>query len=298
MIDDRSSGEIDALARLAPLHNPPARRGHPPCPGDVPRRAAGRGLRHRVLRRPAAGGRAPTPSTGALAQREASVATACTASATQYVAAAAAAVPGPPAGDLDQIVLHLGNGASAAAIRGGRPVDTSMGLTPLEGLVMGTRAGDLDPGAAAAPAAPCRGARPDGLEDLLHHRSGLEGMAGHHDFRDLLARRGRRRRGRDRHGVRRLLPPAAQVRRRLPRRARRRRRRDLHRGGRGERPAGAGRRAWPAWTASGSRSTRSATTRCPVARGGSPPTPLASRSSWSPPTRRSRSPGRRRPWSR
>ena len=43
------------------------------------------------------------------------------------------------------IVLHLGNGASAAAIHGGRSVDTSMGLTPLEGLVMGTRSGDLDP---------------------------------------------------------------------------------------------------------------------------------------------------------
>ena len=63
---------------------------------------------------------------------------------------------GRPVGDLDQIVLHLGNGASASAISGGRPVDTSMGLTPLEGLVMGTRAGDLDPGVLAAPAAPRR----------------------------------------------------------------------------------------------------------------------------------------------
>ena len=50
------------------------------------------------------------------------------------------------AGPLNQIVLHLGNGASASAIVGGRPVDTSMGLTPMEGLVMGTRSGDIDPG--------------------------------------------------------------------------------------------------------------------------------------------------------
>ena len=46
---------------------------------------------------------------------------------------------------MNLVVLHLGNGASAAAVRGGRSIDTSMGLTPLEGLVMGTRSGDLDP---------------------------------------------------------------------------------------------------------------------------------------------------------
>ena len=79
--------------------------------------------------------------------------------------------------ELDQVVLHLGNGASAAAIRGGRPVDTSMGFTPLEGLVMGTRAGDLDPGVLLHLLR--RGDLDvDGLEDLLHHRSGLEGLAG------------------------------------------------------------------------------------------------------------------------
>ena len=64
--------------------------------------------------------------------------------------------------ELNQIVLHLGNGASASAVRGGRPVETSMGLTPLEGLVMGTRSGDLDPGVAVPPAA---GRRPGRRRD-------------------------------------------------------------------------------------------------------------------------------------
>ncbi len=64
----------------------------------------------------------------------------------RYVSEQAAAFLGRPLGGLKQIVLHLGNGASASAIAGSRPVDTSMGLTPMEGLVMGTRSGDIDPG--------------------------------------------------------------------------------------------------------------------------------------------------------
>ena len=64
----------------------------------------------------------------------------------QYVSEQVATFLGEPLASLNQIVLHLGNGASASAIVGGRPVDTSMGLTPMEGLVMGTRSGDVDPG--------------------------------------------------------------------------------------------------------------------------------------------------------
>src|SRR5690606_25532723 len=63
----------------------------------------------------------------------------------QYVSRTAAIVSGRPADTLRQIVLHLGNGASASAVVGGRAVDTSMGMTPLEGLVMGTRTGDIGP---------------------------------------------------------------------------------------------------------------------------------------------------------
>jgi acetate kinase len=94
-------------------------------------------------------------------------------------------VLGRDVAELDQIVLHLGNGASASAVRGGRPLDTSMGLTPLEGLVMGTRAGDLDPGVVVH-LLRHGGLDVDGLEDLLHHHSGLAGLSGHADFRDLV----------------------------------------------------------------------------------------------------------------
>jgi acetate kinase len=87
-------------------------------------------------------------------------------------------------GGLRQIVLHLGNGASASAVVGGRPVDTSMGMTPLEGLVMGTRGGDVDPGALLH-LARTAGLSVDDLDDLLNHRSGLKGLTGRTDMRDV-----------------------------------------------------------------------------------------------------------------
>jgi acetate kinase len=104
----------------------------------------------------------------------------------KYVSEAAAAFLDRPLADLKQIVLHLGNGASVCAVDGGRSVETSMGFTPLEGLVMGTRTGDIDP------AVPLHLARHgqfsiDSLDDLLNKRSGLKGMAGHGDMRDILA---------------------------------------------------------------------------------------------------------------
>ena len=88
-----------------------------------------------------------------------------------------------PAG-ISQIVLHLGNGASASAIVGGRPVDTSMGMTPMEGLVMGTRSGDVDPGIIFYLARTAAMATED-IENMLNRRSGVYGLAGHNDFREL-----------------------------------------------------------------------------------------------------------------
>ena len=85
------------------------------------------------------------------------------------------------------VTLHLGNGCSAAAVRDGRCVDTTMGLTPLAGLVMGTRAGDVDPGLAAYLAA--RGIDVAAQARALNEASGLEGLAGENDMRELLARR-------------------------------------------------------------------------------------------------------------
>lgn len=86
--------------------------------------------------------------------------------------------------DVNVIVLHLGNGASATAVQGGRSVDTSMGLTPLEGLVMGTRSGDVDP-ALHAHLHRQNGWSLDEIDRALNRESGLKGMSGENDFREL-----------------------------------------------------------------------------------------------------------------
>ena len=105
----------------------------------------------------------------------------------EFVSRRTADVLGQPYEQLNQIVLHLGNGASASAIENGRAVDTSMGLTPLEGLVMGTRPGDLDPGLLIHLIRD-RGMSADEVSTLLNRKSGLEGMCGARDFRELLTR--------------------------------------------------------------------------------------------------------------
>jgi acetate kinase len=83
-----------------------------------------------------------------------------------------------------QITLHLGNGASAAAVHNGRAMDTSMGLTPLAGLVMGTRTGDIDPGIIFHLAREAK-MSVDEIDTLLNKKSGVKGLAGVNDFRAL-----------------------------------------------------------------------------------------------------------------
>jgi acetate kinase len=102
----------------------------------------------------------------------------------QYVSRAAATLLGRPVEQTKLIVFHLGNGASVCAIDGGRSVDTSMGMTPLEGLVMGTRSGDLDPGAIFHLNREA-GLSVAELDTLLNRRSGILGLSGHGDMRDL-----------------------------------------------------------------------------------------------------------------
>lgn len=103
----------------------------------------------------------------------------------EYVSNRAAAFLGRDYGELNQVVLHLGNGASASAIAGGRPLDTSMGLTPLEGLVMGTRSGDIDPGVLMH-LNRAAGMNVDEIDRILNRSSGLKGLSGVNDFRALL----------------------------------------------------------------------------------------------------------------
>ncbi|MBW1749918.1 MAG: acetate kinase, partial [Deltaproteobacteria bacterium] len=101
-----------------------------------------------------------------------------------YVARQAALYLNRPVEELNIITLHLGNGASAAAIRGGKSIDTSMGLTPLEGLVMGTRSGDLDP-AILFYLNRESGLDMDTLDTLLNKESGLKGICGENDMRTI-----------------------------------------------------------------------------------------------------------------
>ncbi len=101
-----------------------------------------------------------------------------------YVARQAAQYLDTPIEELNIITLHLGNGASAAAIQGGRCIDTSMGMTPLEGLVMGTRSGDIDP-AILFYLARESGLGIDELDTLLNKKSGLKGICGDNDMRRI-----------------------------------------------------------------------------------------------------------------
>ncbi len=101
-----------------------------------------------------------------------------------YVARRAAAALDRSLAELKLVTLHLGNGASMAAVDGGRSVETSMGLSPLEGLVMGTRSGDLDP-AVIFHLIREAGMAPDEVERVLNRESGLKGLCGENDLRTI-----------------------------------------------------------------------------------------------------------------
>jgi len=108
-----------------------------------------------------------------------------------YVTKKAAKLMDRPLKTLNLISLHLGNGASAAAVKGGISIDTSMGMTPLEGLIMGTRSGDIDP-AIIFYLKRKIGLERDAVETLLNKQSGLKGICGVNDMRRIeeLARDG------------------------------------------------------------------------------------------------------------
>ena len=105
-----------------------------------------------------------------------------------YVAEKAAEHMGRELEDLDLITIHLGNGASMAAIKKGISVDTTMGMTPLAGLVMGTRCGDVDP---ALPffLADHLGMSLKEIDNLLNKESGLKGICGSNDMREVIAKK-------------------------------------------------------------------------------------------------------------
>ncbi|SEI07329.1 MULTISPECIES: acetate kinase [unclassified Leifsonia] len=174
---------IEDLSELAPLHNPAnlegiraAKKAFP----DVPHVAIFDTAFHQTMPPPAY-----TYAIDAeVAERHRVRRYGFHGTSHKFVSEAAAAFLGRPLGELRQIVLHLGNGASACAVDGGRSVETSMGMTPLEGLVMGTRSGDLDPAVLIHLARRAQ-LSTDDLDELLNRRSGLLGLSGRSDMRDV-----------------------------------------------------------------------------------------------------------------
>ncbi|MFK4117977.1 acetate kinase [Streptomyces longwoodensis] len=186
VIDDAVIAEIERLIPVAPLHNPAnltgirtARALRP----DLPQVAVFDTAFHTTMPESAAR-YAIDPR---IADRHRIRRYGFHGTSHAYVSRATAELLGKAPEDVNVIVLHLGNGASASAVRGGRCVDTSMGLTPLEGLVMGTRSGDLDP-AVIFHLARVGGMSMDEIDTLLNKRSGLFGLCGDNDMREIRRR--------------------------------------------------------------------------------------------------------------
>jgi acetate kinase len=184
IVDDALRAELGALTDLAPLHMPPALAvldaARERLPGAVHVACFDTAF-HRAL--PEVAQRLPLPDRY---WRE---------GVRRYgfhglSYTSALAVLGPAAARGRVLVIHLGNGCSMAAVRDGRPVDTTMSFTPAAGLVMGTRTGDIDPGVLVH-LIRTEGLGADDLERLVTRESGLRGISGGtSDMRDLLARRG------------------------------------------------------------------------------------------------------------
>ncbi|OBB92532.1 acetate kinase [Mycobacterium sp. 852002-40037_SCH5390672] len=183
VLDDTVIGRLHELSELAPLHNPPALKGIEVARKLLPDIAHiavfDTGFFHDLP---------PAAATYAidreLAQQYQIRRYGFHGTSHRYVSEQAAAFLDRSVGGLKQIVLHLGNGCSASAIAGARPLDTSMGLTPLEGLVMGTRSGDIDPSVVGY-LSHTADMGVDDIESMLNQRSGVLGLSGERDFRRL-----------------------------------------------------------------------------------------------------------------
>ncbi|WP_116107024.1 acetate/propionate family kinase [Lewinella sp. IMCC34191] len=186
LITDQVEKDIEALADLAPLHNPVnlegiriARTLFP----DIPHFAVFDTSFHHSLPR-----RARTYALPQTLMEEHGIRRyGFHGISNQYVAGRAATFLKQDYRSLRLISCHLGNGCSVTAIEFGRSIETSMGMTPLEGLVMGTRSGDIDPGILAYLNRQTGMSAAD-VDHLLNRESGLKGLSGSNDMRDILAR--------------------------------------------------------------------------------------------------------------
>lgn len=185
LIDDLIEINIEDLSVLAPLHNPGAVAGIRAARrafSDVPHVAVFDTAFHQTL--------PPAAYTYAIEQKVAERYRirryGFHGTSHKFVSEQAALFLDRPLESLKQIILHLGNGASMTAVDAGRSVETSMGLTPLEGLVMGTRSGDIDPAVVLHLNRVAELTTAE-VDALLNKRSGLLGLAGRADMRDILA---------------------------------------------------------------------------------------------------------------
>jgi len=185
LVDDAVVDDIRDLVPLAPLHNPGALAGIEAARAafDVPQVAVFDTAFFATL--PAAASTYAIPKEVSAQHRLRRYGFHGTSH--RYVSRAVAELLDRPLDSFDQVVLHLGNGCSASAVAGGVAVDTSMGLTPLEGLVMGTRSGDVDPAVFTFLHSQAGMSVAD-VDTMLNKRSGLKGLAGANDFREVLAR--------------------------------------------------------------------------------------------------------------
>ncbi|MGB3185245.1 MAG: acetate kinase [Ornithinimicrobium sp.] len=183
-IDEEAIAAIKELAALAPLHNPANAQGieaaRQSFPG-VPHVAVFDTAFHATM--PAAASEYAVPRQW---RREYGVRKyGFHGTSHAYVSRRVAAMLSRPVEEVNSIVIHLGNGASACAVAGGRSVDTSMGLSPTDGLVMGTRTGDLDP-AVAGHLADVAGMSAAEFTHAINKESGLLGLTGSSDFREVM----------------------------------------------------------------------------------------------------------------
>ncbi|MDV7217641.1 acetate kinase [Streptomyces prunicolor] len=186
VIDDAVLAEIERLIPVAPLHNPANLVGIRTAMAlrpDLPQVAVFDTAFHTTM--PESAARYAIDVATADAYRIRRYGFHGTSHA--YVSRATANLLGRAPEDVNVIVLHLGNGASASAVEKGRCVETSMGLTPLEGLVMGTRSGDLDP-AVIFHLMRVGGMSTDEIDTLLNKKSGLIGLCGDNDMREIRRR--------------------------------------------------------------------------------------------------------------
>ncbi|MFJ9678948.1 acetate kinase [Streptomyces sp. NPDC101194] len=186
VVDDEVLKEIERLVPVAPLHNPAnivgirtARALRP----DLPQVAVFDTAFHTTMPEYAARYAIDTETADVHRIRRYGF----HGTSHAYVSRKAAKLLGRTPEEVNVIVLHLGNGASASAVAGGRCVETSMGLTPLEGLVMGTRSGDIDP-AVTFHLKRVAGMSTDEIDELLNKRSGLLGLCGDNDMREIRRR--------------------------------------------------------------------------------------------------------------